>query len=111
MRVLNETIARKANAEDDVTGRSWKGHFKCQALLDEQAILAAMVYVDLNPIRAQMAQTPEDSEHTSVAERIAQLKSARHRKPRNPPSARATQAASAASQSATPVVLRRCSTA
>lgn len=74
MRVLNETIARQANAEDNVTGRFWEGRFKSQALLDEQAILTAMAYVDLNPIRAGMAETPEDSAHTSVAERMAELK-------------------------------------
>jgi hypothetical protein len=44
MRVLNETIARKANAEDGVRGRLWEGRFKSQALLDEQAVLSAMTH-------------------------------------------------------------------
>jgi len=67
---LNEFIARAANKEDRVKGRFWEARFKCQALLDEAAIAACMVYVDLNPIRAGLAATPEESDFTSIQERI-----------------------------------------
>jgi len=70
MRCLSEPIARRANKEDGVSGRFFEGRFKCQKLLDEAAILACSVYVDLNPVRAGMAETPEASAHTSAYERI-----------------------------------------
>lgn len=70
MKCLAEPIARKANAEDSCKGRFWEGRFKSQVLCNEQAILAAMAYVDLNPIRAGMTTSLLGSNHTSIQQRI-----------------------------------------
>jgi REP element-mobilizing transposase RayT len=73
MKSLSENIARRANVEDNVTGRFWEGRFKCQALLSQKAVVAAMTYVDLNPIRAKIAKGISSSGYTSVKQRNRQI--------------------------------------
>ncbi len=74
MRCLAERIARMANFEESCRGSFWEGRYKCVPLLDEAALVACLAYVDLNPIRARVAETPETSRFTSVYERIQALR-------------------------------------
>ncbi len=70
MRCLNEYIARQANIEDGCKGRFWEGRFKSQAILDDPGLLACMIYVDLNPLRASLVATPEESADVSIHQRL-----------------------------------------
>lgn len=67
---LNEPIARMANKEDGCRGHFWEARYRSHALLTEEALLTCMAYVDLNPMRADIAASPEESQHTSIKERI-----------------------------------------
>jgi hypothetical protein len=44
------------------------------AILDDAALLAVGVYIDLNPVAAKIADVPETSEHTSVKQRVDHIK-------------------------------------
>jgi REP element-mobilizing transposase RayT len=81
MRCLAENIARRVNAEEESAGRFWAGRFKCVRILDETALLVVCIYVDLNPIRAGVAATPESSRFTSAYDRIAARQDGVRRRP------------------------------
>ena len=48
MKYLKQPIARRANLEDGCTGHFFEQRFYSGALLTEDAVIAAMAYVDLN---------------------------------------------------------------
>ena len=74
MRYFSHHIACRANKEDCLTGHFWESRFGSELLLNDASILACMVYVDLNPVRAQMAATPEESDYTGAKDRIDDLR-------------------------------------
>ena len=81
MKCSAENIARRCNLEDQVTGHFWEGRYKSQVILDEAGLLACAAYVDLNPVRAAMAETPESSKYTGAKDRIDDL-AERHQRSR-----------------------------
>ena len=70
MAALSEYIARRSNREDKCSGRFFEGRFACREITHEGALLVCGMYVDLNPIRAGEARTPEEASHTSAWFRI-----------------------------------------
>ena len=82
MKVLQERIARRCNCEDEVSGHFWASRFQSERLLDDAAVLACSLYVDLNWIRAGKADRPEKSKYTSAGRRIRGLKARRKKRQR-----------------------------
>ena len=72
MQHLNQPIARRANKEDDRKGHFFEERFYSGALLSEEAVIAAMAYVDLNPVRAKIARDLEACNDSSIGERLSE---------------------------------------
>jgi REP element-mobilizing transposase RayT len=74
MRYFSHYMSVRANKEDEVTGHFWEARFGSELLLDNASVLTCMIYVDLNPVRAKMANSPEESDFTGAKERIDDLR-------------------------------------
>lgn len=72
-RQLAQHMGIRCNLEDEITGHFWESRFQMSKLVDEEAVLACMAYVDLNPIRAGLAVDLEGYEHVSIRERLRTL--------------------------------------
>ena len=70
MKHLKQPIARRANLEDGREGHFFEQRFYSGALLSDDALLAAMAYVDLNPVRAKLAKRIEECTYTSIVGRL-----------------------------------------
>ena len=70
MTCLKEPLARLANKQDECPGAFFEGRFKSIAILDKESLLSVCAYLDLNPVAAGIALTPEESDHTSVKARL-----------------------------------------
>ncbi|WP_417750187.1 transposase [Rosistilla oblonga] len=70
MKSLKEPLARMANKADHCRGAFWEGRYKSIAILDTEALLATSAYIDLNPLAAGLADTPEESRYSSIKQRI-----------------------------------------
>jgi len=87
MKALKEPLSRMANREEDSRGTFWESRYKSIAILDQEALLTASVYIDLNPFAAGLSALPERAKHTSINRRVdhaqnkgglERLKAARH---------------------------------
>ena len=70
MKCLKEPLSRLVNKAEKCTGAFFEGRFKSIMILDDEALLSVCAYIDLNPVAAGIAATPEESEHTSVHARV-----------------------------------------
>jgi hypothetical protein len=67
MKCLKEPLARMVNAEENVRGAFFEERFGSVAVLDEEALLAISVYIDLNPVAAGIVRSRRSSSGLSMS--------------------------------------------
>ena len=67
MRNIQMHFARWYNAKFQRKGRFWADRFKSVLLASDQAVVDCMMYIELNPVRAGIAERPEEYEYSSFS--------------------------------------------
>jgi putative transposase len=60
MQALGRSYVQAFNKAHARTGTLWEGRYRSTLIQTERYLLACMVYIDLNPVRAQLVTQPED---------------------------------------------------
>jgi putative transposase len=60
MQSVGRTYVRRFNQRHGRSGTLWEGRYKSTLIQAERYLLACMVYIDLNPVRAGMVAEPAD---------------------------------------------------
>jgi hypothetical protein len=66
MRSLQSKIARWFNSTHNRRGRFWADRFKSVLLEDEKAMFDCLLYVELNAVRAEIVNRPEEYDGSSL---------------------------------------------
>ncbi len=72
MQAVGRRYVRYFNDRQKRTGTLWEGRFKSSLIQSERYLLACMVYIDLNPLRAGMVAQPGDYRWSSYAHHTGQ---------------------------------------
>ena len=73
MQAVGRAYVRYFNVRHKRTGTLWEGRYRSTLIESERYLLACMVYIDLNPVRAGMVGRPEDFRWSSYRHSIGQL--------------------------------------
>lgn len=60
MQAVGRSYVRRFNNRHGRTGTLWEGRYRSTVVQSERYLLACMVYIDLNPVRAGLAAQPAD---------------------------------------------------
>jgi putative transposase len=72
MQAVGRSYVRYFNLRHQRSGTLWEGRYRSNLIESERYLLACMVYIDLNPVRAGMVTQPMDYKWSSYRHSIGQ---------------------------------------